>query len=131
MKPRVLVIEDNEQNRYLAAFLLERAGAELSFAKNGAEGVRVARESRPDIIVMDMQMPEMDGYTAARILTSEPETAGIPMIAVTSYAMAGDKGRAISSGFSDYLEKPFDPESFAERVLALAGQGGANQGAPA
>jgi two-component system cell cycle response regulator DivK len=128
MKPRVLVIEDNEQNRYLAGFLLERAGAELTFARNGAEGVRAAKESRPDIIVMDMQMPEMDGYTAARMLVAEPETAGIPMIAVTSYAMAGDRGRAIDCGFSDYLEKPFDPESFAQRVLALAGRGIPKQG---
>jgi CheY-like chemotaxis protein len=117
MNPRILIIEDNEQNRYLAAFLLRQHGLEILFAHTGSEGVVMARAERPNLILMDIQMPEMDGYEAARQIFAQPETRAIPVVAVTSYAMVGDREKAMSMGFTDYIEKPFDPETFAGRIL--------------
>lgn len=119
MRHRVLLIEDNENNRYLASFILEQIGLAVLVARDGREGVARAREERPDLILMDIQMPEMDGYEAARLLLADPETRGIPIVAATSFAMPGDKARALDMGFADYIEKPFDPESFADRILRL------------
>jgi two-component system, cell cycle response regulator DivK len=119
MKPRVLLVEDNEQNRYLANFLLTQAGAEVLFAANGLEGVQMARAEKPDVIVMDIQMPEMDGYEAARQLRADPATRHIPIVAATSYAMVGDRDKAMKIGMTDYIEKPYDPETFVARVLSF------------
>lgn len=119
MKRRVLLIEDNENNRYLASFILEHAGLEVLVARNGKSGVEQARAEHPDLILMDIQMPEMDGYEAARVLLGDEATRSIPLVAATSFAMPGDREKAMNMGFADYIEKPFDPDTFAERILRV------------
>ena len=116
MKARVLLVEDNSANVYLATFLLEQHGFLVEHAGNGIECLARVRAAPPDIILMDLQMPVMDGYETARELMADPATAGIPIIAVTAYAMAGDSAKALAMGFRDYIEKPYDPVIFAARV---------------
>jgi two-component system, cell cycle response regulator DivK len=122
MKPRVLVIEDNEQNLYLISFILKHHGYEVVEARDGAAGMKVARETCPDLILLDIQLPEMDGYTVARSFRSDPEWADVPIIAVTSYAMVGDREKTIEAGCTGYIEKPINPETFVpelERYLIV------------
>lgn len=119
MKRTVLLIEDNEANRYLARFLLEKNGLAVVQAANGAEGVRLALAAPPDLILMDIEMPEMDGYEAAELIRANPATARVPILAFTSYAHPNDRERALERGFSDYLEKPFEVDDFLRRVLQL------------
>jgi len=116
MKARILLIEDNEQNRYLATFLLERRGHEVVQADTGPRGLALAAEAPPDLILLDIQLPGMDGYEVARILKSDPGLNGIPIVAVTSYAMAGDRQRCLAAGAAGYIEKPINPESFVADV---------------
>jgi CheY-like chemotaxis protein len=116
MKRRILVIEDNHQNMYLATYLLEHAGYEVIQAADGPTGVRVAQEERPDLIVLDIQLPEMDGYQVMQALRENPALAGIAIVAVTSYAMPGDRDRILRTGCTAYLEKPIDPDSFVATV---------------
>ncbi|PTY05752.1 response regulator [Opitutaceae bacterium EW11] len=115
----VLLIEDNDSNRYLARFLLESRGLQVMEARNGREGIQMAITEQPALIVMDIEMPEMDGYEAATYLLKNPATAKIPILAATSYTMPGDRARAAGIGFADYIEKPFDPGEFLSRVLKL------------
>jgi two-component system cell cycle response regulator DivK len=119
MKRRALLIEDNENNRYLLALLLQHAGYEVMQAENGKLGIEIARTGRPDIILLDIQMPEMDGYEVVTVLKHDPDVAAIPVIGVSSFAMQGDRERALKSGFSGYIEKPVDPELFASEITAL------------
>lgn len=119
MKPRVLLIEDNEANRHLATFLLEQSGCEVHCAGDGALGLALAASLQPALIVLDIQMPEMDGYEVAARLRRETGTASIPILVVTSYAQAGDRQRALALGVADYLEKPFEPGDFIARVSRL------------
>jgi CheY-like chemotaxis protein len=119
MKPCVLLIEDNETNRHLASFLLVKIGCEVFYAVNGVQGLAMAESPQPVLIVLDIQMPEMDGYEVAARLRAKPATAGIPILVVTSYAQAGDRQRAMSLGVADYLEKPFEPDDFINRVTRL------------
>lgn len=119
MKRTVLLIEDNDANRYLAKFVLEKSGFEVIQAVNGVEGVRAALASVPDLILMDIEMPEMDGYEAAGRIRANPATAHVPIMAFTSYAHPSDRERARGHGFSDYLEKPFEMEDLINRVLRL------------
>ena len=119
MKPRVLLIEDNEANRQLATFLLENIGCEVRHAGDGAHGLASAENSPPDLIVLDIQMPEMDGYEVAARLRAQPTTTKIPILVVTSYAQSGDRQRAMALGVADYLEKPFEPDDFINRVVRL------------
>lgn len=117
MKPRILLVEDNSTNVQLATFLLNYHGFEVELARNGVECLaRVHAGPLPDLILMDLQMPVMDGYETARELLAEPATAHIPIIAVTAYAMPGDRDKALAIGFRDYIEKPYDPLAFAPRV---------------
>jgi two-component system, cell cycle response regulator DivK len=116
MKPRVLLIEDNEQNRYLATFLLEARGYEVAAAEDGALGVELAGHVLPAVILLDIQLPTMDGYAVARELRRNPVLEDVPIVAVTSYAMPGDCERAIAAGCSGYIEKPIDPETFVARI---------------
>lgn len=113
---KVLLIEDNEQNRYLATFLLESAGWQVIPASDGALGIALAARAKPDLILLDIQLPSMDGYAVARALRSQPALDSIPIVAVTSYAMAGDREKALASGCSGYLEKPINPDTFIEEV---------------
>lgn len=116
MSHKVLVIEDNAQNLYLIHFLLESNGYTVIEAENGIIGIQKATEEKPDIILLDIQLPEMDGYEIARILRSTPEVDKIPIIAVTSYAMAGDKERILAAGATDYIEKPINPATFVDQI---------------
>jgi two-component system, cell cycle response regulator DivK len=116
MSNRILLVEDNEQNRYLATFLLENAGYAVRHAANGRLAIEAAAEERPDLVLMDIQMPEMGGYEAASRLLATPGFAGIPLVAITSYAMVGDRERALSSGFAGYIEKPIDPDQFIHQI---------------
>jgi two-component system cell cycle response regulator DivK len=112
----ILIVEDNDRNRELVKDVLAIHGYATLEAENGLEGVRMAKELRPDLIIMDIQMPVMDGLTAAKILSNDPETKGIPMIALTSFAMKGDKERFMAAGFVDYIAKPIDTRTLPELV---------------
>jgi two-component system cell cycle response regulator DivK len=119
MKRTVLLIEDNDANRYLARFVLEKNGLEVIQASNGIEGVRIALERLPDLILMDIEMPEMDGYEASARLRADPRTAHTPIMAFTSFALPSERQRALRQGFTDYLEKPFDIDELVRRVVRL------------
>ena len=116
MRARILLIEDNAQNRYLARFLLEQRGHEVCLAQNGPDGLSVAAGLLPDLILLDIQLPGMDGYAVARALKQDPQLRSIPIIAVTSYAMAGDREKCLEAGADGYLEKPIDPDTFVADV---------------
>lgn len=111
-----MYIEDNEQNYYLVNVLLKTKGYELFWAQDGREGIRKAEQLKPDLILLDIQLPLMDGYEVARRLKASPEITGIPVVAVTSYAMAGDREKALESGCSGYIEKPINPDTFLGQV---------------
>src|SRR5262245_18738959 len=116
MKPRNLLVEDNDNNRYLAQFLLEREGFSVALAVNGKQALEAARLSKPDLVVMDIQMPEMDGYETAERFKSDPALAEIPLVGVSSFAMVGDKAKALKVGFAGYIEKPINPDTFAREI---------------
>ncbi|MGO9019145.1 MAG: response regulator [Syntrophobacteraceae bacterium] len=112
MKHKVMVIEDNEQNLYLITFLLEHNGYEVIQARDGSTAIQIAMKTNPDLILLDIQLPETDGYAVARRFRSEPEFACVPIVAVTSYAMVGDREKCIEAGCTGYIEKPIDPDTF-------------------
>ena len=116
MKLNILLVEDNEQNRYLATFLLERRGHEVVYAENGPVGIDLASRRTPDIVLLDIQLPDMDGYAVARALRANPALRSVPIVAVTSYAMPGDREKALAAGCTGYIEKPIDPETFVDDV---------------
>jgi CheY-like chemotaxis protein len=112
----VLVVEDQDENLDLMVYLLTAFGHETLVARDGAEGVAVAAQARPDLVVMDLQMPVMDGYEAAARLKADLGLAEIPLVAVTAYAMVGDQERILRHGFDGYLTKPIDPEVFVSEL---------------
>ncbi|MDY0081176.1 MAG: response regulator [Ignavibacteriaceae bacterium] len=116
MKKRVLIIEDNEQNIYMLTYLLESQDFQVIQARSGVEGIELAIESKPDFILLDIQLPEMDGYTVAAKIRECEILKQIPIIVVTSYAMTGDKEKALASGADGYIEKPIDPETFIDQM---------------
>ena len=116
MKPKILLIEDHEQNRYLATFLLEKHGYAVVSASDGLAGIELARTVKPALILLDIQLPLMDGYTVARELRSEPALRNIPIIAVTSYAMVGDREKSLVAGCNGYMEKPINPDTFVTEI---------------
>lgn len=118
MTRTVLVIEDNEQNLYLVRFLLERRGYLVVPALDGPRGIEEARRVEPALILLDIQLPGMDGYAVARELRRNPALRAIPIIAVTSYAMVGDRERCLAAGCTGYIEKPINPDTFIEQVEA-------------
>jgi two-component system cell cycle response regulator len=118
---RVLVVEDQPENLELMVYLLQAFGHETLTAGNGAEGVAAVTQGRPDLVVMDLQMPVMDGYEAAKLIKADPVVSAIPLVAVTAYAMVGDRERIMACGFDGYMTKPIDPQTFVrelERHLA-------------
>lgn len=121
MRGKILIIEDNEQNLYLATFLLEKNGHEVVQARSGSEGLALATRSRPDLILLDIQLPAMDGYAVARALRQDARLRNVPIVAVTSYAMLGDRERALDAGCDLYIEKPIDPETFVAEVERALG----------
>ncbi len=116
MKPKILVIEDNEQNMYLMTFMLEKNGYEVVQARDGREGIELATSVKPTLILLDIQLPVMDGYAVARELRDNPELAGVPIVAVTSYAMAGDPERVLAAGCTGYIGKPINPDTFIDEL---------------
>jgi len=116
MKQKILYIEDNEQNLYLVTFILEKGGYEVCAARDGQEGIDLAAAVKPDLILLDIQLPLMDGYTVARQLRSNPGLSEIPIVALTSYAMAGDREKALAAGCNGYIEKPINPDTFMQQV---------------
>ena len=112
----ILVIEDNEQNLYLMRFLLEKHGFTVAEATDGLKGVEMASEIKPNLILLDIQLPKMDGYAVARALRKNVDLAGTPIVAVTSYAMVGDREKVLEAGADGYIEKPIDPERFIEQI---------------
>jgi two-component system cell cycle response regulator DivK len=121
MSRSILLIEDNEQNRYLLTFLLEQSGYSVRSVADGARGIEAARASVPALILLDIQLPTMDGYAVARALRQYDALRRVPIVAVTSYAMPGDREKALAAGCTGYIEKPINPETFvAEMELALS-----------
>ena len=113
---RILIIEDNEANLYLVSFILKKGGHEVLEARTGEEGVEVALNEKPDLILMDIQLPGIDGLeTTRRVRESVPYDA-IPIVALTSYAMAGDQEKALEAGCNGYIEKPIDPDTFTAKI---------------
>lgn len=121
MTKRILLIEDNEQNRYLATFLLERHGYRVESAVNGPDGLAAAESAPPDLILLDIQLPGMDGYAVARALRTKDVLRRVPIIAVTSYAMVGDREGVLAAGCDGYIEKPIDPDTFISTIEDIAG----------
>ena len=116
MNEKVLIIEDNEQNIYLMNFLLEKNGFDVIKAMDGPSGIESARSSMPDLILLDIQLPGMNGYEVAAVLRKDKNLDAIPIIAVTSYAMPGDREKALESGCTGYIEKPINPETFIAEI---------------
>lgn len=116
MTRTILYIEDNEQNLYLITFLLKAKGYDVLQARSGEEGIVKAVQCGPDLILLDIQLPGMDGYEIARQLRLKPSLQAIPIVAVTSYAMVGDKEKALAAGCDGYIEKPINPETFVAQV---------------
>ena len=116
MKSEILVIEDNERNRYLVTFILEKHGYQVVQAKDGREGVELAKQTKPTLILLDIQLPGMDGYAVAQELRSNPVFDEVPIVAVTSYAMSGDRERILAAGCNGYIEKPINPETFVDDI---------------
>jgi CheY-like chemotaxis protein len=116
MATKILVIEDNEQNLYLVTFILEAHGYEVIQARNGYDGIAIAEQVSPALILLDIQLPKMDGYAVARELKSKPNLGAIPIVAVTSYAMVGDREQILAAGCTGYIEKPINPETFMAQI---------------
>ena len=114
--PKILLVEDNEMNRDMLSRRLERRGYEVLIATDGAEGVSMAREQAPDLILMDMSLPVLDGWTATRQLKADSTTQKIPIIALTAHAMTGDREKAIDAGCDDYDSKPVEFSRLIEKV---------------
>lgn len=120
---RLLIIEDNEQNLYMMRFLLERAGFTVIGAEDGRKGIEMALTCKPLAILLDIQLPEMDGYAVADELKKHRNTERVPIIAVTSYAMVGDREKILAAGAIGYIEKPIDPEIFVAEIIQYLPEG--------
>ena len=124
MKQRILVVEDTEDNRQIIRDLLTSFGYELIEAADGAQGVALAESQHPDLILMDIQLPVMDGYEATRRIRAIPELAHIPIIAVTSYALSGDETKTREAGCDGYVAKPFSPSQLLAKVREFLPEAG-------
>jgi len=109
---KVLVVEDNETNLYLVRFMLEKAGYKVLVEKDGLQGVETAIAKKPDLVIMDIQLPDIDGLEATRRIRASGRCCNVPIVALTSYAMIGDKEKALAAGCTGYIEKPINPETF-------------------
>ena len=116
MKPTILIIEDNEQNMYMLSYLLISDGYKVLKAYNGVEGLKLAHDNHPGIILIDIQLPDMDGYEICSKLRNNGLPKNTVMIAVTSYALGGDKEKAIEAGANGYIEKPINPDTFVNQM---------------
>jgi len=118
---KILIVEDNEMNLDMLSRRLQRVGFEVLSAMDGAAGIEVAERERPDLILMDMSLPEVDGWEATRRVKANPETSGIPVIALTAHAMAEDRDRALDAGCDDYDTKPVDITRLLGKIQAQLG----------
>lgn len=121
MSRTILLVEDHEDNRIVYRTILEHFGYTVLLAGDGAEGVRLAREARPDLVLMDVSIPVMDGWEATSVLKADPATAAIPVIALTAHALAADRARAEEVGCDGYLAKPVEPRVVLEEVRRFLG----------
>jgi two-component system cell cycle response regulator DivK len=116
-RKRVLVVEDNEDNMYLIKFILENNDLEVILAVTGLDGFEKTRTEKPDIVLMDIQLPDINGLEVTRMIRQEESCKSIPVVAISSYAMTGDKQRALDAGCSGYVEKPIDPETIMNIIF--------------
>jgi CheY-like chemotaxis protein len=116
---KILIVEDNEMNRDMLSRRLERKGYDVVIAVDGEEGLRVARQEAPDLVLMDMSLPVLDGWEATRRLKAEADTGSIPVIALTAHAMAGDREKALDAGCDDYDTKPIELPRLLGKIEAL------------
>jgi len=121
--PRILVVEDNEDNRDSLSRRLERRGFEVLMAHDGRHGVEMAAAEKPDLILMDMNMPQLDGWEATRQIKAEPDVAAVPVIGLTAHALEGDRERALEAGCADYHAKPVDFPKLMAQIEALLHRG--------
>jgi two-component system, cell cycle response regulator DivK len=129
MKATIIYIEDNDNNFYLVNFILQAKGFELIRARDGEEGIDLANKITAELILLDIQLPVMDGYAVARALRANSALAQIPIVALTSYAMTGDREKAFEAGCTGYIEKPINPQTFSaqiEEILSKHTSGGNN-----
>ena len=122
--PNILLVEDNEDNRDMLSRRLIRRGYEVRIAVDGQEGVDMARSENPDIILMDMSLPILNGAEATQQIKADPATASIPVIALTAHAMAGDREKALDAGCDDYDTKPVELDRLLGKIEALLGRSG-------
>ncbi len=113
---RILVIEDNETNIYLIGFILKKNGHEVIEARSGEEGVELAVKEKPDLILMDIQLPGIDGLEATRRIRKSEADKKVPIVALTSYAMTGDREKSLAAGCTGYIEKPINPDTFMGEI---------------
>ena len=118
---RIAVVEDKIENLDLMVYLLRAFGHETCVARDGAEGLALVEAELPDLVIMDLQMPGIDGYEALRVLKADPVLRAIPVVAVTAYAMVGDRDQVIAAGFDGYISKPIDVPEFIGTVKSLCG----------
>ncbi|MBL0407433.1 response regulator [Microvirga aerilata] len=117
--PTILLVEDNELNRDMLSRRLERKGYDVLIAEDGAKGLSAATDSKPDLILMDMSLPVLDGWEATRRLKAEPQTRAIPVIALTAHAMSSDREKAVAAGCDDYDTKPVELERLLAKIERL------------
>ena len=120
--PKILLVEDNEMNRDMLSRRLLKAGFEMVMAVDGEQAIDLARSEAPDLILMDISLPGLDGWEATRRLKAGPETRSIPIIALTAHAMAGDREKSLAAGCNDYDTKPIDFRRLVEKIQGLLGQ---------
>jgi two-component system cell cycle response regulator DivK len=123
---KILYVEDNDDNIYMLRSRLTRAGYTVVIATDGAQGVAMAASERPDLVLMDLSLPVLDGWEAARRIKTAPETSGIPIIALTAHAMSGDQEKALAAGCDDFDTKPVELARLIDKIRALASDGGAS-----
>ena len=117
--PKILLVEDNEMNRDMLSRRLKRRGYEVVIATDGAAGVAIAKSEIPDVILMDMSLPVMDGWEATKTLKADPQTRSIPTIALTAHAMSGDRAKALAAGCDDYDTKPIELSRLLAKIQAF------------
>lgn len=119
---RILLVEDNEMNRDMLSRRLKRRGYEVAIAVDGAEGLKMTTSQTPDLVLMDMSLPVMDGWEATRKIKADPNTKSIPVIALTAHAMSGDREKALSAGCDDYDTKPIELKRLLAKIQAFLGE---------
>jgi CheY-like chemotaxis protein len=125
---KILLVEDNEMNRDMLSRRLERRGFQVAFAADGAQGVIMAKSEQPDLILMDMNMPVLDGWEASRRIKDNPPTSAIPIIALTAHAMSGDREKTLAAGCDDYDTKPIEFQRLLGKITALLQRSGKTAG---